>query len=548
VYAIDTPELRKERGAFFTPQPVAEFLVRWAVREDREATVYDPTCGDGVFLQAAARQLHALGAAFPASQVIGGDLHDSSLQVAADELAAFAGSPTLIRGDFFELPAPAEGGPVAHVHAVVGNPPFIRYQHHAGAVRLASMKAAAGQGVSLSALASSWAAALVHASAFLAPGGRLGIVLPAELLTVHYAAPIREWLQRRFASVDLVTFGGDLIFEDALARVVLLLAAGEGGCDSVGLHTVTGPAGLASLQLDGRQVVGVEGARKWTRLLLDGSERGAFDELAAAFSPLVSYGSPTLGAVTGANDFFAISEETRGGYGIGLDEVIPLCPPGTKHLAGPRFTRADWQRNRRSNERVWLLQPALAAGDLSSGMAEYLDEGVARGIPAAYKCRVRDPWWRPPAPDPPDLFFTYMSHRHPRLIANEAAATFVNSMHGLKLRDGLPEEAAAALPLLAYGSVTLLGAELVGRSYGGGILKLEPREAAALPVPAPAALSAAWERLYADRDILEAAARAGNSAAVTERVDRALFGRGHGTPLARIRSGIERLRRSRTRT
>ena len=35
-------------------------------------------------------------------------------------------------------------------------------------------------------------------------------------------------------------------------------------------------------------------------------------------------------------------------------------------------------------------------------------------------------------------------------------------------------------------SVTLLGAELIDRAYGGGMLKLEPREAARLPLPSPA--------------------------------------------------------------
>src|SRR3546814_16656495 len=58
----------------------------------------------------------------------------------------------------------------------------------------------------LSGLASSWAAFTVHGSLNLQPGGRLGFVLPAELLHANYAAPVRRFLFENFAQVDLVLF------------------------------------------------------------------------------------------------------------------------------------------------------------------------------------------------------------------------------------------------------------------------------------------------------------------------------------------------------
>jgi hypothetical protein len=54
----------------------------------------------------------------------------------------------------------------------------------------------------LAALASSWAALLVHAWHSSSPRGRLAMVLPAELLTVGYAEPIRSWLGTRFAATS----------------------------------------------------------------------------------------------------------------------------------------------------------------------------------------------------------------------------------------------------------------------------------------------------------------------------------------------------------
>jgi len=72
-------------------------------------------------------------------------------------------------------------------------------------------------------------------------------------------------------------------------------------------------------------------------------------------------------------------------------------------------------------------------------------------------------------------------------------------------------------------SVTLLGGELVGRSYGGGILKLEPKEADKLPVPSPAAIDEAASALRALRPQLSRHLRQGELEAVVRQVDRVLL-------------------------
>ena len=65
----------------------------------------------------------------------------------------------------------------------------------------------------------------------------------------------------------------------------------------------------------------------------------------------------------------------------------------------------------------------------------------------------------------------------PRLCTNRAQAHHLNSVHGVYLTGPLRRLGMDLLPVAALNSMTLLAAETVGRAYGGGMLKLEPREA-----------------------------------------------------------------------
>lgn len=514
--------VRKARGAFFTPPAIAEFLSRWAIRTP-DAHVLDPTCGEAVFLLAATERLVALGASSStfAHQLTGVDLHQPSLDASRRMLREAGSSAKLVRSDFFDLASPAQiGDQIGWQDAVIGNPPFVRFQAHGGQARKRSIAAALAQGVRLSGLASSWAATLVHAASFLTPAGRLAMVLPAELLTVGYAEPIRRWLKQRFAVVNLVMFER-LQFRGAHEQVVLLVAHGTGPCDSFCLFHVNDAEDLAELHpLD---PVGAKPAAegKWSDLALSLDVRQLFRSVAGRMARLDAYGTPELGTVTGNNGYFTMSEITRHKYRMPERYLTRISPPGTKHLKGLHFSRAQWDELKLSGKRVWLLCPAKTAR--GAALDTYLEYGRKEGVDRAYKCTVRDPWWRPPVVSVPDLFFTYMSHRYPRLINNSAGVTFVNSMHGLRLRDGVPSDSRLALPLLALNSATMLGAEVMGRSYGGGILKMEPREAAALPVPTPDMLMAAWRVVAKDAPNLDAALKRGEWWTVVATVDQVLL-------------------------
>ena len=63
---------------------------------------------------------------------------------------------------------------------------------------------------------------LLLSSELITDGGRLGMVIPAELLQVDYAADIRSYLLEKFQELTLISFN-DNLFEGAQQEVVVLL-------------------------------------------------------------------------------------------------------------------------------------------------------------------------------------------------------------------------------------------------------------------------------------------------------------------------------------
>ncbi|MGI6230110.1 MAG: HsdM family class I SAM-dependent methyltransferase [Tractidigestivibacter sp.] len=473
----DPQESRKERGAFFTPKEIADFLCD-EVLSNRNDRVLEPACGEAEFLLSAADKLFALGASCDevSQRLFGCELHHATADAARERLAKVGVEPTILVDDFFEL---SNSMFSEKFDAVVGNPPFIRYQSFTGSVRSRARKRAFAMGVRLDALASSWAPFLVHATSFLKVGGKVGMVLPAELLSTNYAAPVRKYLLDSFCSIELILFEKP-VFPEVTEEVVLLIANGfqSGNSDSIKLVQV---ADVSELCTDNNSVAKVHGYMKWPT---GNAARDAFELLEKSDShglvDLASYGDIHLGAVTGSNEYFALSRDKANQWGIPAEDLLPLCPPGSRHLRNLSITQRDYKRLADQGKQVLLFYPHDGGGEATS---RYLVHGEKSGVSHAYKCRTRNPWWRVPGVRSCDLFFTYMNGIGPNLCSNDANLVFLNSVHGMFLRSEFRSLAKETLPLATLNSVTLLSAELVGRSYGGGILKLEPREAGKMLVP-----------------------------------------------------------------
>ncbi|MFE5839891.1 class I SAM-dependent DNA methyltransferase [Arthrobacter sp. NPDC056493] len=512
----DTSQLRKSRGAFFTPPAVTDFISAWAVNE-HTARLLEPSCGEAAFLLSAGAVAKARGLDDP--YLAGVELFDTSARFARVLLADAGIEADIQIGDFFEF------APTNDYDAVIGNPPYIRYHEHAGEFREKSRAAAAAAGVRLSELASSWAAFVVHASRFLRDGGRLGLVLPAELLSVNYASPVRKFLLDSFQKVELVLFG-ERVFPSVQEEVVLLLAEGfrDGPTDRFTLFQAETVDDLPSMDTPSTWVP-VAAGEKWTGSMVGAAARRIYDEALAGsgFSVLQKWGETSLGAVTGNNAFFTATWDEAKRRGFSRTDLVRISPPGSRHLRGLELSSRQLRQLSEEGKPTYLFRPS---GNPSEAAEAFIEEGERTGVDKAYKCRVRKPWWRVPLVAVPDLFLTYMNADTPRLTTNNAGVHHLNSVHGVYFSLENRELGRELLPLASLNTMTILGAETVGRAYGGGMLKIEPGEADLLPLPSPALVKNHAEELRSIKAKVDAALRNGDTVKATELVDAVVLKRG----------------------
>lgn len=539
-----TAARRKDLGAFYTPPALSDFAAAWAIR-DAGAKALDPGCGDAAFLLSAARRMRALGASSEQarSQLAGVDLNRDAIETAALELGRIGvGRPKLVESDFFLVSSPGQRGAVIEpVDALLGNPPYVRYQLFREEGRKAGLRAALRAGVLLPELSSSWAPYVVHATTFLRPGGRLALVLPAELLHVGYAAAVRELLRRELAELTIVTFE-EKVFPGALEEVVLVLGvkaagAGDGTLRACRLTSLRDLEEGPDVVLSRSRVHRPEAGERWSSALLDASAVIGVKKVieGARFRRLGDLGRADIGVVTGANEFFVLNLADVERHKLPRSSLVAAVSKAS-HIAGARFTAGDWDAQVRSGDPAYLLSIDERAA--KGAVARYLAIGEGMGIPARYKCRTRRPWYRVPYVRRPDLFLTYMAHVAPRLAVNEAGATSTNTLHGIYLEDASVADALAAAFLC---SATLLSAEMEGRSYGGGVLKLEPREVLAVRVPdlKPRMI----ERLRAELPRVDALVRAQRVDEASAVVDPIVMGEGaRASELEEIRAALSSLR------
>ena len=467
----------KLRGAYYTSALLVHAcLERIAALTDADCSlrVLEPSAGDGAF--ARGFRDFALRGQLRSSHLTCIELDEAEAAKCREAMACYGIAGETIADSFF---AWADGN-AERFDAVVGNPPFVRYQSVTEQDRTLAEWLLRNEGPELHGVSNLWIPFVLLSLRRLKPGGAFALVLPSELLTTLSAGQIRRDLILRCADLQIDLYPRDA-FPDILQDVVIV--SGMYHPPAQAERTATFCEHTSGDVQRWKHTVTASG-ESWMRYLLTEWEWEAFGRAKAlsGFHSLKTVATVGVAIVTGANDFFTVDDSVVEEFQL-REWARPLLGRTADSL-GIVYKAEDQEQARRQGRKCWLLDFSAGRPDpmLSPLAAQYLQTGVERKLPDRYKCRIRSPWYRVPHIKAGTLMLSKRAHQHHRLLLNQPRVFTTDTIYRGEMTPAFANREADLVSGF-HNSLTLLSAELEGRMYGGGVLELVPSELARLIVP-----------------------------------------------------------------
>ena len=481
---------RNKMGQYATPPPLAREIAEFArdkyLAELKMIRFLDPAVGTGAFFSAL---LHA----FPKTRIqaaVGIEL-DSQIASIAKNLWAGWGLD-IVEANFAQLPFPAS--PMFNLHLV--NPPYVRH-HHLDPETKQNLqeKINAAVALNVNGLAGLYCYFLLIAHRWLAQDGFGVWLIPSEFMDVKYGEVVKRYLIEQVSLRHVHRFDAEsLQFDDALVSSTVLIfkkcKPNQEGAVTFSLGgSLNTPRTCTSIPQ--RQLAQVT---KWTSLPSKSMHYAVRD--VHQLNKTTTIGELfeiRRGLATGANQFFILRRNVANDKGLPEQFLKPILP-------SPRYL---------NNEKIFaaydgfpLVHPSLVLLDCDldeseieaySSLKAYLDWGKLQGFADRYITSHRRPWFkqenRPAAP----ILCSYMSRTKSgdsglRFFRNYSKATSPNVYLMLYPNQEVQLACKNNTGLLTQLFDLLKQAKdehllYEGRTYGGGLNKIEPKELARVPLP-----------------------------------------------------------------
>jgi len=441
--------------------------------------IFDPAVGGGVFFRAAKKWGHAHQKAIT---LLGCEVDPT---VVEEALASGLTSKDLAEIDLTDFVRTPPPGPYK---AIVANPPYIR--HHrlcAETKRYLREFTLRLLGKPLDGRSGYHIFFLLQALRLLDRCGRLAFIIPADSFEGIFSTPLWRWITDAYRLDAVITFPADATpFPGVDTNPVVVLIRRE---------TPT------------TQYLWVRCKRRRTRELHDwitgdlrdhredvqviaqdievGLRWGLAREPVPAQETAMTLGNFAVvmrGIASGANEFFFLTRDRARELQI-PDDFLKRAVGRTRDVTTDIFDEQTLKHLEKKDRPTFLFCPdSRPLAEFPSPVQAYLQEAERQGLPQRPLIQQRRPWYKMETRTPPPILFAYLGRRNSRFIRNLAGVVPLTGFLCVYPRRADREFVDRLWSALSDAAV-INNLVRVGKTYGDGAIKVEPRALERLPLP-----------------------------------------------------------------
>ena len=464
-------EALRQKGQFWTPRWLAKAMAAWVTGEHPHQ-LFDPAVGPGTFF-AAAREIGFKG------EFSGFELDDSVLSDAY-KLGLSPLELSGIRiGDFIRQPV------IGQYPAIISNPPYIRH-HRLDEHQKLELRQLAKHclGFPLDGRVGLHVYFLLKCLEHLAPEGRLAFLLPADVCEGVSSNIFWKRLAERFNIDAVVTFDQQAApFPSVDTNAIVFFLSNRKPSGTVLWARILKPE--TDAVLNALKLPTTDGAivhrRTLNELLATGLSRPPRTNGSNGV-PLSYFARVVRGIASGANDFFFLTAEQIRQFGLDK-RYFKRAIGRTRDCQSDELGSDAIEALDKAGRPTWLLSIGKQEKhELPPALKKYIEEGERLELHKRSLIETRKPWYRMEERGVPSLLFAYLGRRDCRFILNRAGVVPLTGFLCVYPWDDSKKFSERLWRALNHPE-TIANLNFVGKSYGGGAIKVEPRQLDLLEIP-----------------------------------------------------------------
>ena len=424
-------------GAFYTPEELANHLIARCPGRQMRA-ILDPACGEFALLKAAyARYGKRI------ERLVGCDKRPPVRNI--------CGGIRFVHSDFFGY------HPKKPYDLIVENPPYIKANKCDSSCREWAHKH--NEFADIDKRADLWVYFLLKSLTHLRTGGTLAAVLPWAFIQANYSSAVRRILLESFRSIHVQVLTKSH-FSDTTQKVVLLWLSGKGTknkeikvCVS---DELTNRSKTRFEDIDENRWMSGLGIRipQVYKSNVDDNDVRVLGDLCDI----------KIGLVPGATSFFIKTPEQMRVENVSEDDC--QCIVTSTRDVGSLVLQ----------EKTGLRRILTITDKGAERYREQIKKGELNEFHKRIHCKNRKCWYSITIPHyAPDAFFSYRSSSIPLLTINKLGVWCTNALHAIFFhRNNVSANQIQWIQISLLSAFSLLDIELLAKTYGKDVLKIEP--------------------------------------------------------------------------